>query len=582
MSLPMKLLVLSSLLALPCLLIAENESNATPRKKLIEYGWDAPDTQWFRQNLKQMESSPFNGITLQITGQSPDGKPRPTIQTFVEEKWEPSWFASCIEDLKSARSTRLTDNFIYLSANPGVDWFDDEGWANVVDHWRILARVAREGGCKGFVFDPEDYSGGKYGQFMYRKSSRQQEADNAFAESDRHTFAEVYAKARERGQQVMRAVAAEFPDIIILCLYLNGFNAGVAGQPDPLAGLEKTPFGLLPAFLDGWLDEMPPSVSIVDGCESGYLYNSTGEYLESYLATKGVCQWLVSPKNRAKYRAQVQAAFPIYLNAYTNPKESSFYIDPKGSAAVSRLRTNVNEALRVADEYVWVYCEKYQWWPFSGREPMFEAMEAKPWSEVFPGSDEAFRFASAKANRPNTFALELIQSGKLQNLAVNGNFLNQDAERSSWKGAADWGSSVLKGWSTWQHQDSKGVFSWDRERGASEKGSARLAGIKEGCMIQHLPVEPGETYAIQAKRILQGKGDAVIRIRWKDRDGKWAAENEDRFISADGPRDEWAGFSQTVKVPAGASSMVILFSAHQQESTKDVAWFDDAGIYKID
>ncbi len=220
----------------------------------------------------------------------------------------------------------------------------------------------------------------------------------------------------------MKAVAAEFPDIVILCLYLNGFNAGVAAQANPQMGLKKTPFALLPAFLDGWLDVMPPSVTIVDGCESGYLYNSTGEYLESYLAIKGVCQFLVSPENRGKYRSQVQAGFPIYLNAYSNPKGSAFHIDPKGGSAVSRLRVNVSEALRVADEYVWVYCEKYQWWPFSGREPMFAAMEAKPWEEVLPGCNDALSLAVSKSNGPDAYARDLVSSGRLKNLANNGGF----------------------------------------------------------------------------------------------------------------------------------------------------------------
>ena len=41
---------------------------------------------------------------------------------------------------------------------PGdVDWFDDAQWAAVVHNFRILAQVAKLGGCVGLEFDPEQY-----------------------------------------------------------------------------------------------------------------------------------------------------------------------------------------------------------------------------------------------------------------------------------------------------------------------------------------------------------------------------------------------------------------------------------------
>jgi hypothetical protein len=79
---------------------------------------------------------------------------------------------------------------------------------------------------------------------------------------------------------------------------------GCAGPRPALYALVST-CDLYPAFIDGWLDVLPPTVTLVDGGELAYCYNSVQEYTEAYAGVKGTCQDLVSPSNRGKYRAQV-------------------------------------------------------------------------------------------------------------------------------------------------------------------------------------------------------------------------------------------------------------------------------------
>ena len=126
-----------------------------------------------------------------------------------------------MDRLKGCKFQRLTDNFIMLNANPGdVDWFDDAGWRNIVEHWRIAAWVARQSGFKGILFDPEPYAP-PHAQFSY----------SAQPERDKHTFDEYCAKARQRGREVMEAVAEEYPDITIFCFFMNSVDATATGQP---------------------------------------------------------------------------------------------------------------------------------------------------------------------------------------------------------------------------------------------------------------------------------------------------------------------------------------------------------------
>lgn len=156
-------------------------------QKLIATGWDKPDSQRLLENLAEMEKQPFAGVVIEVTGKKPDGRPCGIRAAFINQKWEQEWFQPVVDQLKACQFQRFTDNFITLGANPGnVDWFDDEGWKNIVEHWRIGAWIAKQSGFKGILFDPEPYTK-PFAQYSY----------NAQPERDKHTFAEYYAKARQ-------------------------------------------------------------------------------------------------------------------------------------------------------------------------------------------------------------------------------------------------------------------------------------------------------------------------------------------------------------------------------------------------
>jgi len=129
-------------------------------KKLIQTGHDMPTAQQLRRDLRVMEQSPFDGVVLEIAAEnvSEGVNSCPFREMFANTKWERAWFRRSIADLQALRPTRLTDNFANTNGNPGnVDWFDDAGWANIVDHFRTAAWVAHEGGLKGILFDAEPY-----------------------------------------------------------------------------------------------------------------------------------------------------------------------------------------------------------------------------------------------------------------------------------------------------------------------------------------------------------------------------------------------------------------------------------------
>ena len=566
-------------------------ADARRPKKLIQTGWDQPDTERLLANLAEMEKRPFDGVVVAAVGRVDERRRCHLRSAFLNEKWQREWFQPCVADLKACKFKRFTDNFLTLGANPGnVDWHDDAGWASIADHWRIAAWAAKQGGMKGLLFDPEPYTP-PHSQFTW----------SAQPERDKHTFDQYAAKARERGRQVMRAVAEEFPDIVLFCYFMNIAASTAAGHASPNRVLAPQGYGLLPAFVDGWLDAAPPTVTLVDGCEMAYLYNSVEQYLEAALLIKGACQELVSPENRAKYRAQVQVGFGIYLDAYWNPPTSPWHIGGNGGSRVGRLRTNVRTALRVADEYVWVYGEQFRWWPTPNK-----GVKEQAWPEALPGCDKALRFARDPLDYARTQIAELAKAGTLANLARNGDFGSQKAPANQGP-AEDWKEGhAPAGWHAWQAESSKGTFTWDREAGAAgkapgadfgvkqlrngtrhegrppAKGAARAAGAATGCFIQSYPAKPGEHYAVGAVRRLQGKGEGWLRVRWQTADGTWTAEALDVLVHCDGPREEWGAMFGVVEVPQGAGRLVLLLCTGGQATPEDVAWFDDVKVHKLE
>ncbi len=547
----------------PLLYGAENHPNDSGwhrPKKLITTGWDHPDAQSFRQFYSQVERWPFDGAVLDLVGRRDDGQPCRMRSVFHSEPWKAEWFSQAIEELQGCRPERLRDNFIIIGANPGnVDWFDDAGWEAIVDHWRIAARVAKLAGCRGLLFDPEPYTP-PYAQFQYSQQPN----------ADKFTFEQYRAQARRRGREVMRAVAEEYPEMTLFCYFLLSVHMHIAGGAHASQALLESGYGLLPAFLDGWLDEAPPSLMFVDGCESAYLYKNRQQFLEAAVAIKGRCQELVSPENRPKYRAQVQVGFGIYLDAYWNPPSSPWYIEPLNGSRVDRLRANVWDAVEIADEYVWIYGEKFRWWPSPSSR-----RSADFWPDALPGCDAALAFARDPIGFGREELNRMESAGSVPNLLQNGDF---SAEKFSLEGRQlVWrdGQPPL-GWSAWQAEGSKGSFSWDREVGAGGPGSAKLAGVSHGCLLQAIPVQPRERYVVGARGRSLGRGKVYLRVRWQTPDGRWTREDLD-VLAFPSPVDQsdWQELFTAVQVPEGVGKLLVLLLAQGQKDSDDIAWFDD-------
>lgn len=333
--------------------------------KVIEFGWDMGTLtpEFVRDNWREMEKQPFNGMVMRV-GDS---------YLFDADKRTDADYAAAREAMKDVKWTKFTDNFAIIHANPGtVDFFDPE-WDNVAESTGALARFARDVKLKGIVFDPEAYVPPNavfdYGHQKYR---------------DKYTFAQYSVKARERGRQWMNALQKNFPGLTILTLFGPSANWNFVNRPDLQEALKTSPWGLYAPFMDGMFDVMEPDVRFVDGCEYGYYMTERAQFVEAFRKIKSDCQVLVSPENRAKYRAQVYVGFGLYPDRnWGDPKYGWNLDDPsKNFYPPAKVQENLNSALHAADEYVWVYTEgKRNWWRKESDIPpaYIEAMKNGRW-----------------------------------------------------------------------------------------------------------------------------------------------------------------------------------------------------------
>jgi hypothetical protein len=333
------------------------------KKKLIEFGWDEPDAAFMRKHIAEMERTPFDGCVFHINYAKPNGAGGNFTwecwgtKAFTEKELEPA-----LEDLNATRFDRFRDNFLRFNVTPGkIDWFND--FSAILQNAGLAARVAREGKCRGILFDIEEYEART---FQYR--TRRDAATKSW---------KLYeGQARQRGREVMAAFQKEFPEIVVFLTfgYCLPWTQSENGKK-PLAELE---YGLLAPFLDGMMEASTHPRSIVDGCELAYSFKDTSKFAKYYqLMAEAVLPIVADPR---KYRNAVSLGFGIWLDYdwrklgwNTNDVAKNFYTPETFEASV-------REGLEVADEYVWVYTEQPRWWTSEGGsvqlpEPYVEALK---------------------------------------------------------------------------------------------------------------------------------------------------------------------------------------------------------------
>ena len=571
---------------------AESVTAAAPvvyapvRKKLVYVGFDSPTSKQFRRDLAVMREPAVDGFVVwaEANGDFPNevGK-SPFRRAFSSQPWKRSWFTQAVADLKAGQASnpRFTENFLRLDANPGdVDWFDDAGWSQVVDHFRIAAWITRGSGLRGIIFDAEPYMP-PYSQFSFAYQ----------AGRGAHSFLQYRAQARQRGRQVMGAIAAENPHCVLQTMFLLSYLTSPhpwyggdtpTGRQNIGEALVARSYNLLPDFLNGMLDVMPPTIKMVDGDELGYYASAEADYWKLQGLAKSRALDLIAPENYAKYRAQVLHGFGIYIDAHkTGLVGTLTQSDPTPEAFEKHLGT----ALRVADEYVWLYGEGGRWWPAPGDTVEWAGKVTLPeWETLFPGATGAVKAARDPEETKRLRAV--VRAAGRANLLKNADFSAADPDAG--KTASGWNiASAPAQWSSWQSDEKglpQGVFAWNRA-----ERSLRVTGIGNGCFIQGVAVKAGATYLVEAQARWVGDGVPILNIGWKDSSGKFLPST---FYNANDlsqgflpPPARAAEPARTVRgvvtVPPGATILLFTLGVSGEVRAADACWWTNPRVVEL-
>ncbi len=332
-----------------CLVVANLAAAHGPAKKLIEFGWDEPDTAFLRRHLAGMEQTPFDGCVFHAGYERAGGRKG----NFTWDSWSTNAFAEAdlkqaFDDLKATRPSRLRHNFLRFNTTPAtLDWFDDH--TAVLNNCRLAARLARVGRCPGLLFDIEQYNGPL---FDYRK---QRDAKSKSWE--------VYAcQVRLRGREVMDAFQEGYPGLTVFLTF--GYSLPWLESAAGRGALADCHYGLLAPFLDGLLEAARGRTRLVDGHESSYGYREAAQFVSAYRAMQ--TDLLPIVRDPGIYRRRVSLGFGVWMDqdwrkhGWNTEDVSKNYFTPESFEA------SVRAALTTADEYVWIYTETPRWWSDEG------------------------------------------------------------------------------------------------------------------------------------------------------------------------------------------------------------------------
>jgi len=331
---------------LVCVVFSPEQSvgQPRPRKKVVEYGWDVPYPDFVEQNIQEMEKRPFEGIIFRTKGFD---------HVFDTSAWKKEEMQPQFDTLAQIKWQKFTDNFLtlYSANNWKMDWFNDDHWNAIVENMKLFSLAVQAGHCVGVCFDPEPYGTDPW---VYPGSYK-----------DR-SFDEVAEQVRKRGQQFINALETNMPKLKVLSFFQFGLYDGIVDEPDPKIRQEKllkTWMVLLPSFYIGILEGASPGTILIDGNESAYYYESPDSFFRAYHLIRQRAQAFIPENLRGKYNAQVQAGMALYIDqtlAKRTEQTTSHFLSPQEQ--LQFFEHNAYYALTTADEYVWCYSERMNWW----------------------------------------------------------------------------------------------------------------------------------------------------------------------------------------------------------------------------
>lgn len=536
----MKKIMFPIIAAVSCSFLISGAEHEFKGKKLIHAGWADGSAEGVRKYIGLMEKSApvYSGMRIFISGVDENNKTVHHRMMFGGRKFKYEYFKQAVADLKAAEFKNFTDNFIATGVQPGkVDWFSDSDWDGICNNFAIFARIAKETGMKGLIFDSEEYSG----KFWW------------FKNVPGHTRKECIAMARNRGRQFGKAVFGTFPECKLFCFFWLSLNTANVEDPDSVH--------LSAHFIDGVYDVLPPQAMIYDGMENqGYRLRDRNDLNRAVKMFYQDFPKMLSPENRSKYFNQTRMAMSIYLDAYfsLSPKHSYSYWLADGKkkyGTAGFFRRNLQLTMEAADEYAWTWGERGAWWKIPGSS-------RKTWESFDPDSRQALYDALS----PVAAAERVVKTQKRRNLLTNASLKEINYKK------------IPAAWTVIQNSRlSHGTLEFPKD-----KGQVVFRGTYAASLYQRVKVTPGKEYFLTARGILHPSASSPgarlkLEIDFRNAKGELTGFNQrrSRIFRPAGENGEMKG-ALLFDVPDDATELLVFLKAENLEKDATAVIYDPA------
>ena len=548
----------------------ELEPHGCGNRKIILAGWEfgylTPED--YLASAEDLDKTPADGVVIYIQKNPAVGRSFTAAEIMNEPLWKDEHLSDLVEPMKRmAKHRSMRHSFIKSFRAPKdrrLDWRDEKAWAVVANNVAAVARLAKKVGFPGIQMDIEDYS--KKRQFWRVETDPQ--------------FDELNVHVRARGRQVGRAIFEAYPEITIFSYF--GLSELFFGQLErDVVALARTKRDLLPAFLNGLLDVMPPKARFQEGTENAYRYDyAKRDFLTAKTRNSNWYLPLIAPENRVKYLTQVITGFGIYMDMYVNSENATWYFPPVDGSRLEYLRRNIEQALSGTDEYVWLWGERGRWidWKVAKPGNLHGGAKKGRWDEMIPGGlFEALHILKNPKENLLPKIEKAIADGVLTNMICNpACSINIPGE----PGLKD--GRVPRPFGKWQPTPRKGVekslIGTDTSCGDGDSCSMFVKGVNGGCLTfdNDNLTAPGTWYYVTAR--VKGDG-AWPSLNFRTAKRKWMSPKMLLTIEGTDPT-RWRTIRCCVKVPENASGFTITLGV-QSLGPNEIVHYDNIGVYSL-
>ena len=230
------------------------------RRKYIGHGWDllAVTPEEVLAHADEFDRTGLDGVAIMPRVTAPDGRVGPRLVPMdgkVRTRDELKGMIPVFREIVRHRGLRESFLFSMWAPPKRLAWTNDAPWASFAANMGTMAWLAKEGGLRGLLVDPEDYPRAR----QYRRLT----SDPPYDETAR--------LARARGAQVGAAMFREYPDMALLSFWWISVRPNYFTSDTPCADA-RAQGDLWPAFINGLLDALPPGARFVDGNEQRLLH----------------------------------------------------------------------------------------------------------------------------------------------------------------------------------------------------------------------------------------------------------------------------------------------------------------------